>query len=450
MSNNKQQDNDVSQAPFQGIELHCMGYFPVNFIERRESYAETLNLLEISPQFSDNTSVLNRPTHVFQSSPELFEQLRQKAIEDKDLIDVKIVKSQSELGFPCYFYAKHKSGQEILFDGIIFRITLKVTEQEFYLKDAASLMGYPPHFKGVQVLNSAIRKIKPDFPELVCTYRRFYTALKTNWNLLGITPEGEPSMQIPLIDPSFIRVTALEYVSYGGQYYFYIGNYEKILQIIAHDFYQSIEINGWKNYILSKTENARNRFRQASDAFVAISRSAWYLKSKFSAWHKAKKGFVYLLQESPSLYLYDLLIDAYKEIAKNKLSSINGIRQIFISDESDDAYDKDSAIALWEKYFFQGKIDNNKIVEISKEPVSPSYAEDIKSLKSEVDLLKNAVQESLDLNKDLFASVQTEFSAYAIWLAIVAIIISAFLGAIPLFQSFIKDVPNQQEHQSNL
>ena len=163
MSNNKQQDNDVSQAPFQGIELHFMGYFLVNFIERHESYAETLNLLKISPKFGDNTHVLNRATHVYRSSPKLFEQLRQKAIEDKNLTDVKIVKSHSDLGFPYYFYAKHKSGQEIFFDGIIFRITLKITEREFYLKDIASLMGYPPHFNAIESLSSAIGEVKPNF-----------------------------------------------------------------------------------------------------------------------------------------------------------------------------------------------------------------------------------------------------------------------------------------------
>lgn len=447
MSDNKEQATNVSQAPFKGIDLHCMGYFPINFIERYESYAKTLDLFELCPKFSDNTSVLNRPTHVFRSSRTLFNQLRDEAINDKDLIDVKIVESHSDMGFPYYFYAKHNSGQEIFFDGIIFRITLKVTEQEFYLKDAVSLMHYPDHLKGIRILNSLVKKVKPNFPESICTYHRFYTALKTDWKSLRITTQGNPSMIIPLVDPNFITVSGLRYVNYGSDYRFYIGDYKQILQLIAHDLYQSIEIEGWKNYVLSKTEIARKGFQQASDTFVALSRSAWHLRSKYSAWQKAKKEFIYLFQESPLLYRYDLLLDAYGEIAKDKLSSINGIRQIFIGDNEDD---NNSAISHWEKYFFEAKMQNDKIVEISEEPVNPNYTNDIESLRSEIIVLKKVVQESLDLNKDLFASVQTEFSAYAIWLAIVAIIISALLGAIPLFNSFIKDVPSQQEHQSFL
>lgn len=450
MSNHKQQDrvvSDTSKAPFHGVQRHCVGYFPINFLERREEYEVTLNLLEISPKLSDNTSILNRPTHVFRSSPEILEQLRQKAIEDSDLTHVEVVEAHSELGFPCYLYAKHKSGEEIFYDGIIFRITVNITDKEFHLKDATSLMGYPPHPESIDSLNYAIKKVKSDFPLSVYKFRLFYTALKTDWGLLKVKAYGDPSIQLPLIDPNFVRITNLKYAEYGGKFYLYIGDYKKTLQLIAHDFYQCNEIEHWKKYILLKTENARDCFQQASSGFATLSMSLKHLKLKLSAWSKAKRGFIYLLQESPLLYRYELLFEAYEKIAEANLSSINGMRQIFISN---DDWDNRSAVAHWEKYFFKGEIKDNQILNISEEPISPEYTHSINSLRSDIAVLKNAIRESFDLSKDFFASAQTEFSAYSIWLAILAIVISSVLGAIPLFTSSETKLLDQPENQPKL
>lgn len=450
MPNNEQKDNsisDASKAPFQGARLHCMGYFPINLLERRETYEKTLDLFEISPEFSDNTNILNRPTHVFHSSREIFEQLKQKALEDEDFTHVEIVEAWSDLGFPCYLYANHKSGEEVFYDGIIFRITSNITNKEFHLQDAASLMGYPPHPKSIPPLNGVLKKVNNDLPFSVFTFSLFYTALKTDWNLLKVKAYGEPSMQLPLIDPNFVRITALKYAEYGGKFYFYIGDYQKTLQLIAHDLYQSNEIENWKKYISQKTEKAKDCLQQASDAFTALSKSFWRLRYKLCAWSEVKKDFTYLLQESPSLFRYELLLNAYKGIAKENLSSVNGMRQIFISN---DDWDNRAAISHWEKYFFKGEIKDNKIINISEKPISPGYTDKINSLESSVEVLKKSVSKSFDLTKDLFASAQTEFSAYSIWFAILAIVVSSVLGAIPFFTSSEPKPSNQRENQPRL
>ncbi|MFB2893435.1 hypothetical protein ACE1CI_11025 [Aerosakkonemataceae cyanobacterium BLCC-F50] len=412
--------NVVSKAPFQGIELHCMGYFPITFLERRESYETTLNLFEISPEFSDNTSILNRPTHVFRSSPEVFEKLKQKAMENKDFLHVEIVESDSDLGLPCYLYAKHKSGEEIFFDGIIFRITSKVSDEKYDLADAMSRMSEsdPPHPQSIKSFNGAIEKIQPNLPLSVYTYLRFYTALKTDWDLLKIEANGDPSMQIPLR---------------GSKYSFYIGDYERTLKLIAHDFYQSVEIKKWRQHISSKIDEARNCFQAASDAFVELSKPFYYLNSKFGSWSKAKKGFTYLLQELPLLYRYELLIEAYEKIADENLNN-----------------DNRSAVAHWEKYFFKGEIENNQIANISEKPLIPNYTEDIPSLKADVAILKNALHESFALNKDLFASVQTEFAVYSIWVAILGIVIPQVLGALPLLKSPALNHSSESENLSKV
>lgn len=448
MINKEQQSQTISSMdkyPFQGIELHHIGYFPIRFISRYENHATTLSLFEIAPKFRDsNIEILNRPSHIFRNSPQAFEQLKLKASEDKSFTHVEIIKSPSDLGLSCYLHAKHISGEEIFFDGIIFRVTLKITDDKFYLKDATSLMSYPSHPKSIESLNYVIREIKPDFPVSVYNFQGFYTALNTQWDLLEINVSGNPSMQLSLNDPDIVTITSLVYQKYGRDYNFYIGDYRRILQLITHDFYQSIEIDNWRKYIELKTKKATESFQQALDSFSALSEDFWKLRLKIKSWSKAKKGFTYLIQELPILYQYRLLTETYEKVAMNKLSSINGVRQILVFE--DENYNR-SAIAHWEKYFFSGEVEDNRIRNISTEPISPIYTEDIELLKSAVTVLENTVQESFALNKDLFAAAQTEFSAYSIWLAITSVIISVILGALPIFSSFIIDSSKKPESQ---
>ncbi|ALB42216.1 hypothetical protein AA650_18730 [Anabaena sp. WA102] len=251
-------------------------------------------------------------------------------------------------------------------------------------------MSYPSHPRAIQSLNKAIIKVKPDFPYSVYTFRNFYTALKTDWQILGIKAEGNPSMQISINDQNLLTVTSLDYVEYGKKYNFYIGSHKEILQIIAHDLYQSIEIGNWRNYISLKVDQANNCFQQSSDAFAELSKPFHHIKSKLKTWSEAKQGFIYLLQELPLLYRYKLLIETYEKIANDKLSSINGRRQIFIYE---DEYDNRSAIANWAKYFFSGEIKNEKISNISNEPISPGYTNDIQLLKNDIKELERTVQD---------------------------------------------------------
>ena len=305
-------------------------------------------------------------------------------------------------------------------------------------------MSYPSHPKSIESLNYVIREIKPDFPVSVYNFQGFYTALNTQWDLLEINVSGNPSMQLSLNDPDIVTITSLVYQKYGRDYNFYIGDYRRILQLITHDFYQSIEIDNWRKYIELKTKKATESFQQALDSFSALSEDFWKLRLKIKSWSKAKKGFTYLIQELPILYQYRLLTETYEKVAMNKLSSINGVRQILVFE--DENYNR-SAIAHWEKYFFSGEVEDNRIRNISTEPISPIYTEDIELLKSAVTVLENTVQESFALNKDLFAAAQTEFSAYSIWLAITSVIISVILGALPIFSSFIIDSSKKPESQ---
>lgn len=169
------------------------------------------------------------------------------------------------------------------------------------------------------------------------------------------------------------------------------------------------------------------------------------MKAKLRVWSRAKSAFIYPLKGSPLLYRYDLLLESYKEVARDKLSSVNGSRQIFLSDDS--WYNR-SAIAHWERYFFNGEFQGDQVANISEDSIAPGYISHLDSLESNITVLKNAVQESFNLSKHLFASTQTEFSAYSIAFAILAIIISSILGLIPLIHSSKQDSSNELGEQS--
>ncbi|MEL7067788.1 MAG: hypothetical protein AAGN15_03935 [Cyanobacteria bacterium J06581_3] len=421
-----QEETEAAARPFKGIETHCIGYFKSKFLERYESYEKTLSLFDSVPEVSDNTSILNRATHVFRGHPDAFSQLLSNALEDDDFLEARIIEEWSDLGLPCYFYARHKSEEEVFFDGVLFRVTCQLTDKAFSVEEASSLMGYPHPPKAMRSFERCLNRTVPGFSGFLHTFRRFNAAVETDWASLGIQAQPEAVLRLRLNDPNFFTLTGLRYASQGKDFSFYIGLRQYILQIHAHDLYQQREIEEWKKYINEKKEKAAKSTNNAYEAFSALEKPTQFVRQKFSSWSKAKKGFIYLLKELPTLGSYTLLTSAYEQIAEAKLSCVNGMTQIL-----GDGYNDRAAIAHWAGYYHTGEIDGNSIVNISEEPEVPSYASVIPSLRTHAEELKEALDYSFSLNKDLFASAQTEFSAYSIWLAITAILISAILQFLP-------------------
>lgn len=409
--------------------MHSVGYFSSDFLIRHETYEKTLNIFEPAPEYTDNINILSRPAHVFRNSPATFEKLRLSALKEEAFIEVKILEKQSDLGLPCYFYAKHKSGEEVFYDGIIFRITFKVTDVEFYLEDAQALTGYPRHPIAMTPFSRSLNRAVPDFSGRQYVFRNFNAASTTNWRSLGINASEEVALRISLNDPNFITVTNLTHVEEGKNYAFYIGSRSTVLELHAHDLYLTFEIDRWKRWLQEKTQRATICTENAYDAFSALATSFWHIRSKFRTWEKSKAGFTYILQELPIIGSYGLLIEAYERIAESRWGCTNGIKQIFLSDE--DEYTARSAISKWTPYFYEGEVENNCLTKLSEEPAIPGYVGSIELLKSAISELEKTVTRSFTLNKDLFASAQTEFSVYSLWLALAAILISGVLQALP-------------------
>ena len=62
--------------------------------------------------------------------------------------------------------------------------------------------------------------------------------------------------------------------------------------------------------------------------------------------------------------------------------------------------------------------------------MSPMYSSSAKELINKIQFLDKEVESVLGESRDLLSTIQAEFSMYAVWLAIFAVLISVLIGII--------------------
>ena len=74
------------------LEKHSLGYFPITFLKRKETFGETLNHLETDDRFDLNQFVPTRTHQLYEAKIEYFESLRQALIKNPDFVHVEVLR----------------------------------------------------------------------------------------------------------------------------------------------------------------------------------------------------------------------------------------------------------------------------------------------------------------------------------------------------------------------
>ena len=145
------------------------------------------------------------------------------------------------------------------------------------------------------------------------------------------------------------------------------------------------------------------------------------LDRKHKNWNSIKSSWKTLSEIRKSLASFDLLIQAYEKVIDNRRAYINIPRQIWLAGE---VRDDQEQVAYPCPNFFEGKLENEKVTDISDKPSEPIYTRKQVELKNLIQIIKDELSPSFDDETTLLTVFQTEFSLYAVWLAVLALFIS--------------------------
>jgi hypothetical protein len=394
-------------------------WFPVVKNTRRETAEKTLDILSSE---SPNYGLFPRTTHLYRSNPQVLEKILSKMKDDTGFLSSEIIHSSSDLGLVYRIKAEHKSGATLFYDGLCFRITRIISTDEFNLDSLLSKTGAPKD--EMEVFNDFAKCVKYFFPEMnyfESSYG-YYTINEANWESMGLRRQGEAHLRLVINDPRFFRITALIFHEQGKDFHVYLGEEEHTHQMIAHDFFLAQEMRMFNEIFETKlTDIARYRSKLGID-FGGIISPIWRIDEKHHMWNSAKETMKSVYAIRDTVDKGRLLVSAIRYIMEKKWAFFNGPRQIWIVGEEEQ--DNEEKIQHPTTHFFEVRLEGSKMQDISHSPIDPFYRSAFEELATKVNVVSNQTDEIYQRERDLLTAFQTEFSLYAVWFALGALVVA--------------------------
>ncbi len=425
--NNKQEQNHKS---LNDLSLNHVGCFPLTLLNRKETIEETLSHFRLEDTWNTNKNILDRTSHLYRVSQGDLEPIRERLIQNSDFVHVEVIHKSSCLGLPYQIYAKHVSGYELYFDGLSYLACKTIKQQSISLNEIPELAGYPQRADNVLFpLEESMRDLLPDMPKHAYTMYSFYAADVNDWKSLGIQNSGDAQLRLLVNDENIITITALVYSEVGKLYPLYVGDTKIIREMNSHDLFFSSEYRRFSDHVDHVRGNISNALEAISISMRDVTDPIFHFYKKHKSWLAAKSGINSVHQIRKGLHKYNLFIKSLDEVINERWASRNAPKQIWLEDEE---MDDQWLNSHWQLNFFQGKLEDGKIIDLEERPIKPGYSSTAMELKQKVTLLCNEADKTLDDGRDLLSAIQAEFSMYAVWLAISALFVSIAIGIVAI------------------
>jgi hypothetical protein len=408
--------------PLNQLERHDIGWFNQCLLSRRESVEKTLETFDIMDS-EINVSHLSRATHLYKATFDIFENLREVLIRNNEFVHVEILHESSDLGIPYKLIVKHSNGKQIAYDGVQFHVSELIHDSDFGLQDIEKFASYYDiHVEEVLwPFENSLREILTDLPMFTFPSYSFYTVTVINWEALGLHNGGNAHLRLVCTDKNVFTITGLINAETGKDYHTYLGDSKTALQMIAHEEFHSMEINNFvKHFNIQRTIVRKIQIGTENET-NALVMPFYRLFQKHIFWNNVKDNWKIIRDIYSKMPQGYLLIQAYKDLLKNKWAFINTPRQLWVSGE---VQDNQEQVAYPIPNFYQAKLQETKLENMSDEPIKPRYENVFEELITLVNILKNEIVPVIDDEKTLLMMFQTEFSSYAIWFAAIAIFVS--------------------------
>lgn len=408
---------------FKGIKKHTVVPFQLLRKNRKETLEETLAELSSEESLTPNYSLFPRTTHLYRSDLATLEKIVSAIETSEKFTSSNILHSASDLGLTHKIQTAHQDEATMLFDGLHIRATRAVFTNGFKLDSLLEKTGVPKNeWEVINDFISCIQKVFPSEDIYGKLFYSYYTIEDANWEKLALRRQGDAQLRLVLNDPKYFTVTALIFTKWGKDFHVYVGEEDRIHQMIAHDFFIDQEIESFLEFYDTKLKEIVTHQRKLKADFGGLLSPIWRLDRKWKMWNSMKETMrsIYIIKD-----LTDkgrLLTEAIRSLIEKKWAFFNGPRQIWLVGEEQD---KEEKIQHAITHFFETQVDGSQLSKISDSPINPFYQHTFERLGKKVKFISDEIGEVYKRGRDLLTAFQTEFSMYAVWLAVIALIIAA-------------------------
>lgn len=403
------------------IEEHCIGYFSNPLIKRNEDLEYTLGLFDNN--IDHNINIFPRTTHLYKNNYEVLEPLLNEFKNNNSFLKTEILHQSSDLGLPYKLHSKHVSGYDLYYDGVLFRFSKRIIEGSYNLSNDLSQLKLPENFDLISSLQSVLIKVIPGLDDIFSSSQSFYAVDDNEWERFTDNPNHISQLKLRLIDNSIHTSTALIYYERGLPFNVYYGTSGTVLEMLSQDLFLKYEIESFLSYILNNHEQIEklkdNIFLSYKNLFLPF----YNLYRKLINWREIKKVYYSLIIKQRIYQKLKLFLKTLNSLCDKKLAFFNGPKQLFIENE---LMDKEVKIQHPRPHFIESELDKDRLE--MKSSIRPIYFPLKRQIKLSIQNYEADYNKTILFARDIWTAYQTEFSAYAIWIALVALFISLILG----------------------
>jgi len=407
--------SETTSWEFKGYKFHVLTLCPL--LTRRKSIESIIDTIDVDKK---NHTSYTAPTvvEIYKSDETLLKRISDNI--DSDIFPENVIEQkESDLGLKPYIKLLHKSKARLFYDGISIRVTWEISDKTFSSNELLKIMeSEKPHEDIVKDFLDSLKKICPEGSENYkiinnpWSSNSYYTINKTNWYAL-------PSKVRKVVD-NYLNTNRdnpeIRLADETNPGYIYFGEEANIHQIIAHDLFYAYEFDNFIKFFFGKINIIMEYQKELRKNFCGLLSAFKFNFGILIAWKNVKNALKTIYDINNFAYRGKILSESFIRdiVDKNKAFNNLGIRSHF----------------EYMSLFKDGENANYR--NVSYTPKS-FFAPQLKDLKENCEILYNISTDIYDKERDVMTAFSTQFTLYAVEVAIIAIIIAIFQNQISSF-----------------
>jgi hypothetical protein len=379
---------------------------------------------------------LGRATHLYYSKG-LKAKLEKevKIIENNtEFKNVQLIHETSYSGMPYQVYAESEYQGvplKIYFDGLIFFMTVARNDCIQTINELIDLTSSEVEFR-----NHCFHIIKSYGFEVFVMRDAFWDAEISSIDDIKLSTESEyPAFKIVCNDKNFVRFTNLgdKQISESGMDYFlYLAENKKYIRDrICHEYVMYHDLNFLIDFFNEKDNFAIEASTLLINSIKDMPGSVLTFFRRTKSWKTLRSIPSNLIDLESSISKYHKYVENLVNELDNRYSYINVPKTIWLSgEETDNKLEIQREVPNF--YFF--KYDKGKIVIDDPLPIKPTYSCLSRKINEKCDNLKKDLEIAIASLNNATSIYSTSFGFDALWIAIIAILITLISIMIDIFK----------------
>jgi len=409
-------------SPFTGLKLHNLDVYPYYEEHATQDIQSILRSTEDLKKRGifyelEYSPIVNLK---FRVKTEFLTHICQILKDDNNFLSCDLVHQLSDIGLPNYLIAKHLNESILIFDGIIIRSTREITTQKIQINEILKTSGYPSlQSKAIDDFFQAIHKDNSKFPNHGIIGFAYYTFTETDWDLLGLKREGEAQGCLYINDPHIITNTALIFTEFGKEFLIFFGNESTIHEMICLEVFIRLELVRISSLFKQNIIQLYAIYDKIFIKYGGLALENFKIIQKMENWNEIKKMMIKLYEIIDITENAQNYSSKIKKIVDEKFAFFNGPAQLIFTKDN-----TQNILHHRISNFFEFRLNESSKIENLHSQVDPLYLRDWSETNEKIRFTKSLEDDLYNKTRDLQMAYQTEFTLYALYSAICALVIS--------------------------